>query len=60
MDIYQDPDPMPLAVNLDSEGVDKIMNEYGATLAERNKLFRNGSVYIGGVKVWIDRGGDDK
>jgi hypothetical protein len=55
MDLYQEPNPIPIASDLDANGVDKVMDTYGATPSERYKLMRNGSVIIGGVKVWLSR-----
>lgn len=55
MDVYQSPDPMPLATGLDWDGVEKLMDKYGATQASRKKLRETGSVIIGGVEVWVSR-----
>jgi hypothetical protein len=58
MELYQDPDPAPIATNLDLDGVHEIMDRYGATNVEREKLILNGNVVIGGVKIVLDRGED--
>ena len=54
MDIYQEPNPIPFAVDRTPAQVEKELDKYGATRAAKRKLIETGSVVIGKVEIRVE------